>query len=213
MMPRTARRARCLTIALLPLGAAFALAACTDPEHNPRRTATVEAREVAPERYLPADIDRRPDSARLVLAGRYFDTDEEGQRDSLPDLAEGMTLQMIRDGDAIFHGKGGCYACHGSEAQGLPKRGKTLTAAPHFVPAGDWNAIDSLVAVGMRDERTRTEIAMPPRGRRSDLDADEMRAVSAYVWAIMQTRGEPWNGGHTMHAPHDWRASARTSIP
>jgi hypothetical protein len=33
------------------------------------------------------------------------------------------------------------------------------------------------------------------------------------VWAISQVKGEPWPGGHALHAPHDWRASARTSIP
>lgn len=186
---------------------------CTAPATDPARVGRVSREEDAPERYLPADLDRRPDSARLALPGHDFDTDEEAQQDSLPALPFGMTLDRIRDGDRIYHGEGGCVNCHGSEAQGLPARGKTLTAGLHFLPPGAWDPIDSLVAVGMPDRQTRTTIAMPPRGQWEDLDADETRSVAAYVWAISQVRGEPWPGGHRLHAVHDWRASARTSIP
>jgi mono/diheme cytochrome c family protein len=187
--------------------------ACAAPKANPDRAEEVARGKDAPEHYIPDDIDTRPDSAKLVLAGKFFDTDEEAQPDSLPTLAYGMTLETIRDGDRIFHGKGGCVNCHGSEAQGLAARGKTLTAGLAFVPAGEWNALDSLISVGMRDGQTRSPIAMPPRGQDENLSADEVRSVAAYVWAISQTRGEPWPGGHAAHAPHDWRASARTSIP
>jgi hypothetical protein len=54
---------------------------------------------------------------------------------------------------------------------------------------------------------------MPPRGQRSDLSEDEIRRIGAYVWAVSGTRGEPWQGGHVLHAPHDMNASARTAIP
>ena len=30
----------------------------------------------------------------------------------------GVTPALITQGDSIFHGKGNCYACHGSNAQG-----------------------------------------------------------------------------------------------
>jgi mono/diheme cytochrome c family protein len=187
--------------------------ACAAPKTNPDRAQMVEREPDPPEQLIVDDIDHRPDSAQLTLAGRYFDTDEEAQSDSLPELAFGMTLDQIRDGDRLFHGKGGCIDCHGSEAQGLPARGKTLTAGLQFLAKGDWNGIDSLIAVGMPDRQTRSPIAMPPRGQHTDLDAEEMRTIAAYVWAISQTKGEPWPGGHSMHAPHDWRASSRSSIP
>lgn len=188
-------------------------AACSQASPNPDRAPQLSREEVAPEKYLPADIDSRPDSAKLVSASRAFDTDEEAQPDTLPTLAPGMSLDQIRLGDALFHGRGGCMNCHGSEAQGLPARGKALTTGLAFVPAGDWNALDSTIAVGMPDRQTRSPIAMPARGQHGDLDAGEMRALAAYVWAVSQARGEPWAGGHRAHAPHDWRASARTSIP
>ena len=202
----------CLRIALAAVSLAV-LAGCAEPRKNPDRAQVLEREADAPEHFLPGDLASRPDSAALALPSRTFDTDEEAQPDTLPPLPHGMTLDMIRDGDRLFHGKGGCVSCHGSEAQGLAARGKTLTAGLAFVPPGDWNALDSVINVGMPDRQTRSPIAMPPRGQHENLDAGETRAIAAYVWAISQTRGEPWPDGHGLHAPHDWRASSRTSIP
>jgi cytochrome c5 len=188
-------------------------AACSGRAVNSDRAQAVEHDERTPESMIPDGIDERPDSAMLALHPHFFDTDDESQPDTLPELAFGMSLEQIRDGDRLFHGKGACRDCHGDEAQGLPRRGKTLTAGTQFVPKGDWNAIDSVISVGMPDRETRSPIAMPPRGKHSDLDAEEMRTIAAYVWAISQARGEPWPGGHATHAGHDWRSSSRTSIP
>jgi cytochrome c5 len=188
-------------------------AACATPTNNPDRAQTVERTPDAPATLIPDGLDERADSAKLALHPHYFDTDEEAQPDSLPALEFGMTLEQIRDGDRLFHNKGACGDCHGAEAQGLPGRGKTLTAGLQFLPKGDWNGIDSLINVGMPDRQTRSPIAMPPRGKHTDLDAEETRTIAAYIWAISQTRGEPWSGGHVSHAQHDWRSSSRTSIP
>jgi hypothetical protein len=205
-------RTRALALAV-SLGIAGCLAACNVADTNPARVAEVAREEHRPERYLPDGLDTRPDSSALALPGHFFDLDEEGNKDSLPSLPYGMTLDMIRDGDRIFHGKGGCVSCHGSEGQGLAARGKSLTAGLHFLPPGDWHGVDSLVSVGMPDAWTRSAISMPPRGQHEDLSAAEIRAVAAYVWAISEVKSEPWQGGHAIHAPHDWRSSARTAIP
>ena len=208
MMMRTLRYSR-EGIAVVTLAAV----ACGTPRENPDLAQSVSREAVAPEKFLPRNLASRPDSAQLATGPNGFDTDEEAQPDTLPTLPDGMTIAMLRDGDRLFHGAGGCVSCHGSEAQGLPARGKTLTAGVAFVPPGDWNALDSLISVGIPDRQTRSPIAMPPRGQHEDLDAEEIRAIAAYVWAISQTRGEPWPGGHVRHAVHDPRASARTSIP
>jgi len=192
---------------------ALSVIVCKAPPPNPARVAEVDNADVSPDKLIPDDLDSRSDSASLTLAPHRIDTDEEAQPDSLPTLPFGMDLDMIREGDRLFHGKGGCVNCHGSEAQGLPARGKTLTANLVFIPLGNWNAIDSVISVGMPDARSRSPIAMPPRGQHGDLDGVETRTIAAYIWAISQTRGEPWSGGHNVHASHDWRASSRTSIP
>lgn len=134
------------------------------------------------------------DSASHGLA-----TNEEGQPPALPALPPGMTLALIVAGDGLFHGKGNCFACHGADATGLPDAGSALTTGLHFIPT-EWGPIDSLITAGISEAIARSAIRMPPRGGKSDLSPDDTRAVAAYVWAISQTRGEPWPGGHETHA-------------
>ncbi len=71
-------------------------------------------------------------------------TNEEGQPPTLPALPQGVTLDMIRAGDAIFHGKGGRYTCHGPEATGMPDKGSALTDGVSFQP-DTWP--DSVVSI------------------------------------------------------------------
>ena len=126
-------------------------------------------------------------------------TNEDGQPDKMPPLPQGVTLDLIRAGDGVFHGKGHCFACHGAEAEGLPNAGSALTVSLNFIPS-ELGAIDSVITFGIPEAITRSAIAMPPRGGKSDLSTDEILAAAAYVWAISQVRDEPWPGGHRTHA-------------
>jgi hypothetical protein len=111
-----------------------------------------------------------PDQGQNELTtARVLDHDDDVQPDTLPALPSGMTVTMIVDGDALYHG--------------LP------------------------------EELTRSSIAMPPRGIHSSLNTDQVRRVAAYVWAISQTRGEPWPGGHTSHSTSSVVTIARTTGP
>jgi mono/diheme cytochrome c family protein len=123
---------------------------------------------------------------------------DELQADSLPSLPAGLTLDLIREGDSVFHNQGACFACHGSEGEGLPAAGDAITVALSYVQP-DWKSIDSLITSGIPDALTRSPIAMPARGARSNLSDQELAAVAAYVWAIAHARGEPWPGGHPNH--------------
>ena len=145
----------------------------------------------------PAAVAQEQGDARMTR-GATLDTHEDGQPPKLPSLPSGMTLAMIVQGDSLFRGKGGCQTCHGQEANGMPDRGSSLTGGLLFIPA-QWNAIDSLIQAGIPEPVTRTSIAMPPRGAQSDLTPEESRLIAAYVWAVSQTRGEPWRGGHKTH--------------
>ncbi len=126
-------------------------------------------------------------------------TNEEGQPPKLPPLSPGVTLDMIRAGDAIYHGKGGCYTCHGPDATGMPDKGMALTDGVSWEP-DTWAAIDSTITNGISEPLTRVTIAMPARGLSGNLTPQEVGQVAAYVWAISTTRGEPWPGGHATHA-------------
>ncbi|HXE57404.1 MAG TPA: c-type cytochrome [Gemmatimonadales bacterium] len=155
-----------------------------------------------------------PVSAQAVREGRpgtrpeAKDTDEDAQPAKLPPLPSGMTLALVRQGDSLFRGKGGCVSCHGEDATGLPAMGSSLTTGLHFIPQ-EWGPIDSLIAAGIPESITRTPIAMPPRGAQSNLTPEETRAIAAYVWAISTTRGEPWPGGHRTHPPTPAGAASR----
>jgi mono/diheme cytochrome c family protein len=125
-------------------------------------------------------------------------TNEDGQPTKMPPLPRGVTLDLVRTGDDVFHGKGHCFACHGADGEGLPNAGSALTLSLNFVPS-ELAPIDSVITFGIPESVTRSAIAMPPRGGKSDLNTDETLAVAAYVWAISQARGEPWPGGHSTH--------------
>jgi cytochrome c5 len=131
---------------------------------------------------------------------RYtVETNEDLQPTVLPPMPFGMTVDMLVEGDRLFHGKGGCFACHGAEAQGLPAAGDGITSALSYA-RHEWRSIDSLITAGMPDAISRSPIAMPARGARGDLTAEEIHRLAAYVWAISAVRGEPWPGGHGSHA-------------
>jgi mono/diheme cytochrome c family protein len=126
------------------------------------------------------------------------DLNEDGQSAKLPALPQGVTLDMIRQGDSLFRGKAACNTCHGPDGGGMPASGSGITAGLNFVPT-QVAAIDSLIKAGIPEPTTRTPVAMPPRGAQSNLTDDETRRVAAYVWAISQVKGEPWPGGHRTH--------------
>ena len=67
----------------------------------------------------------------------------------MPTLPENTTVDDIRNGDALFHGKGGCVNCHGSEATGLAARGSSLTGGLHLIESDDLRGIDSIIVNGI----------------------------------------------------------------
>jgi mono/diheme cytochrome c family protein len=123
---------------------------------------------------------------------------EDGQPATIPPLPRGMTLDIIRAGDNVYHGKGQCFACHGAEGEGLPNAGSAVTVGLNFVPP-EWQAIDSVIMLGIPESVTRSAIAMPARGGKGDLSTDELLEVSAYIWVVSQVQDEPWPGGHRSH--------------
>ena len=129
----------------------------------------------------------------------------------LPALPKGVTLAMIRQGDSVFHGKGGCVTCHGQDAMGMPNSGSALSLGLNFIP-DEPAAIDSLVTAGIPEAITRSSIAMPPRGASQNLTPDEVRQVAAYVWAISHVRDEPWPGGHRTHGQADSTGNAHGQV-
>ena len=205
-------RARVRHLALLVCVPLAGLGACRDA-HMPERVAEVKERDQLPEGFLPANLGQRRDTALLHNTSGRFDTDDGGQPDTLPTLPAGTTIADLQRGDSLFHGRGGCVNCHGSEAQGLAARGSSLTGGLHSLPNDDLRGIDSIIVNGISDAETRSPIAMPPRGQRGNLTTGDTHALATYVWALANARGEPWPGGHGLHARRDVNASSRSAIP
>ncbi len=96
-----------------------------------------------------------------------------------------VTQAMIDAGKAVFHGPGGCFACHGMNMQGsaiappLDKKGKPWVAAK----GGTYDEILRVIEKGVAGT------AMLPRP--NGISDDMAKHVAAYVWAVNNGKAKP----------------------
>jgi mono/diheme cytochrome c family protein len=95
--------------------------------------------------------------------------------------APGITPELIAQGDKVYHGSGNCYACHGTNAQGLV--GPNLTDAEWIHSKGTLEEIVTQVTNGVPKEAAKSGIPMPPKGG-GTLSDDDIKAVAAYVYSL-----------------------------
>lgn len=126
--------------------------------------------------------------ALAVLGAVLFVTPRLSGQDTIPRPAE-VTDSAVARGHRVFHGNGGCSACHGLEAVGTDS-GPPLAQGVWMHGADTWRAIRSRVLHGIpRDESTR-DLAMPMRGV-SQLSDEDVDAVAAYVWQVSHQAMRP----------------------
>ena len=104
-----------------------------------------------------------------------------GARPAMAQAPASISPAAIAQGDSIFHGKGNCYACHGTNAQGAV--GPNLTDAEWIHSDGSYDAIVKQITAGVPQAESKSGIAMPPKGGSSITD-DEVKAVAAYVYSL-----------------------------
>jgi mono/diheme cytochrome c family protein len=92
-----------------------------------------------------------------------------------------VTKEMISQGDAIFHGAGLCFACHGNDAKGAV--GPNLTDDQWLHSKGTYDEIVKSIMVGVTKEQSKSGNIMPPKGGADISDAD-VKAAAAYVWSL-----------------------------
>lgn len=97
------------------------------------------------------------------------------------DFPPGVTMEMVQEGDRLFHGEGMCSSCHGESGTGLI--GPDLTDSEWLQAKGSYLSILQVVLSGVSAEASTRNKAMPPRGG-APLDDAEVQAVAAYVWQI-----------------------------
>jgi mono/diheme cytochrome c family protein len=125
----------------------------------------------------------------LVLAGAGPVAAQNSDAAATPDQqpaakpAEGASYspELVAKGDELFHASANCYACHGSNAQGLV--GPNLTDAEWIHSKGSYDDIVAQINHGVPKEESKSGIVMPPKGG-ATLSDDDVKAVAAYVYSL-----------------------------
>lgn len=99
------------------------------------------------------------------------------------DLPEGVTEEMVADGQKLFAGQGLCQACHGPAAKGIPGLGANLTDKEWLHSDGSYQGILGSILKGVSADKSSTGSVMPPKGG-SALSDKQVKAVAAYVWSV-----------------------------
>jgi mono/diheme cytochrome c family protein len=98
-----------------------------------------------------------------------------------PGAAASYSPELVAKGDALFHGSGNCYACHGSKAEGLV--GPNLTDAEWIHSKGSYDEIVAQINHGVPKAESKSGIEMPPKGG-ATLSDDDVKAIAAYVYSL-----------------------------
>jgi mono/diheme cytochrome c family protein len=106
--------------------------------------------------------------------------DQGGQQMQLP---EGVTMEMVNQGKALFSGAGLCHVCHGEDAKGMPGLGANLTDDEWLHSDGSYDGIVQTVMNGVDSSVSTSGTAMPPKGG-SGITDEQVREVAAYVWTL-----------------------------
>ena len=96
-----------------------------------------------------------------------------------------VTDSAVARGRELFHGAGGCSACHGDAGVGTDS-GPALAQGIWLHGSDDYPAILGRVAHGVPRDRSLRGVAMPVRGWQGLSDA-ELRDVAAYVWRLSRS--------------------------
>ena len=116
----------------------------------------------------------------LALAATTFAAPPVQAQDELP---EGMTQEMIAEGQSLFRGAGICAACHGPEGKGVPNLGANLTDDEWIHSDGSWSGIVETIMKGVASDKSSTGSVMQRKGG-SGLSDEQIEAVAAYVWSL-----------------------------
>lgn len=100
-------------------------------------------------------------------------------------LPDGVTQAMVDEGKTIFAGAGLCLTCHGQDGSGTPV-GPNLTDTTWLHVDGSYDAIVNLINTGVPQPK-EAMVPMLAKGG-SDISADQVKAVAAYVWSLCRTK-------------------------
>jgi len=97
-------------------------------------------------------------------------------------LPEGVTQEMVTQGEGIFHTTGNCFTCHGADAKGTPLA-PDLTDDQWLNTTGhNYEEIVGVVTDGVAQPKQHPS-PMPAKGGAALTD-EQVHAVAAYVFSL-----------------------------
>ncbi len=117
----------------------------------------------------------------VVLLGGLPFVGAVGTNPAPQTLPAGVTAAMITTGKTVYDGAGACYTCHGPAGAGTGLA-PSLADAKWLHSDGSYAAIVKAVTAGVPAPK-ESMIPMLAKGG-SQITADQINAVSAYVWSL-----------------------------
>ena len=99
------------------------------------------------------------------------------------ELPEGVTVEMVEQGKAVYGGAGICSSCHGPAGAGIPSLGADLTDSEWLHSDGSYDGVSKTVMEGVTAQASSTGVPMPAKGG-TNISDDDVKAVAAYVWTL-----------------------------
>ncbi len=99
------------------------------------------------------------------------------------ELPEGVTIEMVEQGKAVYGGAGICSSCHGPAGAGIPSLGANLTDSEWLHSDGSYDGMMKTVMEGVTAQASSSGVPMPAKGG-TNISDDDVKAVSAYVWTL-----------------------------
>jgi len=99
------------------------------------------------------------------------------------ELPEGVTMEMVEQGKAVYGGAGICSSCHGPAGAGIPSLGADLTDSEWLHSDGSYDGVSKTVMEGVTAQASSSGVPMPAKGG-TNISDDDVKAVSAYVWTL-----------------------------
>ena len=98
------------------------------------------------------------------------------------DLPEGVTMEMVNQGERLFSSQGGCHACHNPNATGTGLAPDLTDSEWINVSGRNYEEIVSLIKSGV-PQPVEHPGPMPPLGG-ANLTDDQVNALAAYIVAL-----------------------------
>ena len=164
--------------------ALLGIAACdsgNDITEEPAENAVATSpEEIEPQSEYPA-VGSEHTETELVTGEENLPARTEPVSRPMP-YPEGVTREMVRQGQTLFTSPGNCYRCHEENGSGSDLAPDLTDAVWLHLSGANYEEIVALEKSGVPQPKEHP-IPMPPRGG-VDLTEEQIRAIAAFVYSL-----------------------------